>query len=257
MENEELALRYQQGQTEVIGVLWDGVEKFVRSCAWRFAETLPPERGVTLDDLVQTGFLAVEEAARRYTPDGGAKFTTFLSYWLTAKFRVAAGYHTRQPDPLNNRRTVRLDAPLDEEDAEGDTIGDETPDARVDVDAAVVDGVYQEQLRAALDDALNELPAVERAVLERKYFRSEGRQEIAASLGLPNVSTVTDRERRGLERLRSGTRASKRLEAFLSDEVNPYIGTGLYSFLHSGASAVEIATERRDRLAKKWEKENA
>lgn len=257
MENEELALRYQQGQTEVIGALWDGVEKFVRSRAWRFAETLPPERGLTLDDLVQIGFLAMTEAARTYTPDGGANFLTWLSYRLKSEFMDAAGYHARQPDPLNNRRTVRLDAPLDEEDAEGDTIGDETPDARVDVDAAVVDGVYQEQLRAALDDALNELPAVERAVLERKYYHSEGRQEIAVSLGLPNVSMVTDRERRGLERLRGGTRASKRLEAFLSDEVNPYIGTGLFSFLHSGASSVEIAAERRDRLTKKWEKENA
>lgn len=255
MENEELALRYQQGQTEVIGVLWDAVEKFVRSRAWQFAETLPPERGLTLDDLVQIGFIAVTEAAKTYAPDGGANFLTWLSYRLKSEFRIAAGYHTHRPDPLNDRSTVRLDAPLDEDDAEGDTLGDATPDDREDVDAAVVEGVYQEQLRAALDDALNELPEVERAVLEGRYFRAEGREEIAVSLGLPNAATVTRREQSGLEHLSRGTHG-RELEAFLSDEVNPYAGTGLFSFLHSGASAVEIAAERRERLARKWEKEN-
>ena len=255
MEKEELALRYQQGQTEVIGALWDAVEKFVRSRAWQFAEALPPERGLTLDDLVQIGFIAVTEAAKTYSPDGGANYLTWLSYQLKADFMRAAGYHVRHPDPLNDSHTAHLDTPLDTDDAESDTLGDTIPDARVDVDAAVVDVVYQEQLHAALNDALNELPVVERDVLERKYFRSEGREQIAVSLGLPNAATVTRREQSGLEHLSRGAHGQT-LEAFLSDEINPYIGTGLFSFRQSGASSVEKIAERRDRLARQWKKEN-
>ncbi len=255
MEKEELAQRYQQGQTEVIGPLWDAVEKFVYRYANQFTEKLRPECGVTLEDLEQIGFLAVEEAARTYDPDGGAGFLTWLAFFLRKDFMAAAGYHARHPDPLNDRRTVWLDAPLDEEDTDGDTLGDATPDARVDVDAAVVDGIYQEQLRAALDGALNDLPEVERDVLKGRYFRAEGREEIAVSLGLPNAATVTRRERRGLELLSRGTHG-RELEAFLYDETDPYHGVSYGAFTRSGASSVENTLIRRERLEWKWRKEN-
>lgn len=256
MENEELALRYQQGQTEVIGTLWGGVEKYVYHYANQFArDRLRPDCGATLEDLEQTGFIAVEEAARTYDPEGGAKFITWLSFYLLKEFKIVAGLHRKHPDPLNDRHTLRLDVPLDAEDAESDTLGDVTPDDRADIDAAVVDVVYQEQLRAALDDAMNDLPEVEREVLERKYYRCEGREKIAVSLGLPNADTVTRRERCGLEHLSNGAHGRK-LEAFLHDEVNPYAGGGLFSFRHNGASSVEIAAERREKLTRKWEKEN-
>jgi len=149
MKKEELALRYQQGQTEVIGALWDAVEKFVRSRAWQFAETLPPERGLTLDDLVQIGFIAVTEAAKTYAPDGGASFLTWLTYHLRNEFIAAAGYRRRHPDPLNDSRTAWLDSPLDADDADGASLGDEIPDGRIDVDSAVVDKVCQAALRHA------------------------------------------------------------------------------------------------------------
>ena len=256
MENEELALHYQQGRTEVIGALWSGVERFVRQRARQFAEKVPPERGVTLGDLEQTGFIAVVEAARTYSPNAGANFLTWLSYHLRKEFMEAAGYHAQHPDPLNDRNTLRLDAPLDEDDAEGDTVGDATPDKRVDVDAAVVDRIYQEQLRAALDDAMNDLPPMEREVMERKYYREEGREEIAASLGLPDAATVTRREQSGLERLSRGAHR-RELEAFLYDKTDPYRGVSYAAFARSGASSVENTVFRRERLRREQERKMA
>lgn len=252
MENEELALRYQQGQTEVIGALWDGVERFVGQQAGRFAASLPPERGVTEEDLKQTGFIAVAEAAERYDADAGANFITFLGYYLKKHFQQAAGY--RHPDPLIDSRTTRLDILLDADDEESDTLGDVTPDERVNVDAAVVDVIYQEQLHDALTGAMNDLPPVERDVLERKYFRAEERAEIAASLALPNVAAVTRRERSGLGHLACGPHGRK-LEAFLYDETDPYHGVSYGAFSRSGASSVENTVFRRERLRRKWKRE--
>ena len=252
--NEALALKYQQGDPAALALLWEGVERFVNQQAGRFSASLPPERGVTEEDLKQTGFIAVADAAERYDINGGANFVTYLGYYLKMHFQQAAGYHVRRPDPLNDSRTARLDTPLDADDAEGDTLGDALPDDRVDVDAAVVEGVYQEQLRAALDDAMNDLPAAERDVLERRYYRAEGRKKIAASLGLPDVATVTRRERSALDHLAQGA-CGRALEAFLRDETDPYHGISYGAFARSGASSVENTVFRRDRLRRKWKRE--
>ena len=254
MENEELALRYQQGDPAALALLWDGVERFVGQWAGRFAASLSPERGVTAEDLKQTGFIAVADAAERYDMNGGANFITFLGYYLTKHFRQAAGLHVRHPDPLNDSRTARLEILLDADDEESDTLGNVTPDDRVDVDAAVVDSIYQEQLHDALTGAMNDLPPVERDVLERRYYRAEGRKKIASSLGLPDVATVTRREQSALDHLARGTHRWA-LEAFLYDETDPYHGVSYGAYARSGASSVENTVFRRDWLRRKWKRE--
>jgi len=103
------------------------------------------------------------------------------------------------------------------------------------------------QLYDTLAEAMNALPEMERAVLERRYFRAEGRSEIALSLGLPDTATVTRREQSGLEYLSRGA-YGRALEAFLCDETDPYHGVSYAAFAQSGASSVENTVFRREQL---------
>jgi len=66
--------------------------RLVRSLARRYEGY-----GVSSEDLLGEGYLALVEAARRFDPDRGARFATYAAWWIRAHLRS----HT-----LENRRIV-------------------------------------------------------------------------------------------------------------------------------------------------------
>ena len=75
MTNEEII---QQGGNDVVAMLWDNNQGFIRKQAYRRSCR---HEGVEFEDLVQCGFLAVADAAEHYNPTSGA-FITALSVYL-------------------------------------------------------------------------------------------------------------------------------------------------------------------------------
>ncbi len=148
MNNEELALSIQAGDAAQCGPLWEQVKGIVIARARGYAAAygdLCAACGVTAEDLEQSGFLAMLDAAEDYDPGRGCKFNTLLSWKLKLQFRAAldGGRRRRARDPLNDCQS--LDAPAPGREEAGETVGDLLPDP-VPACEDAEERVFQEQL---------------------------------------------------------------------------------------------------------------
>ena len=72
MTNEELVALIQAGDRDRMGELWQNVERFVWQQAYR--RTQQGAEGDTVEDLYQSGYLALVDAANTYDPCKGKSF---------------------------------------------------------------------------------------------------------------------------------------------------------------------------------------
>lgn len=163
-------MRIQSGEQELMEQLWEQVRRLVYRYASGYLNAwIGKNVHFTLDDLVQSGYLGVVSAVQYYDPDEGLLFATYLKWTLTNEFRVVAGIRTSKRDPLDECSS--LDAPINSSESESDDLYRLTPDRAAAKSIAHVEhSLYREQLRAALDDVLYELPERTRNIIKRTYY---------------------------------------------------------------------------------------
>lgn len=156
--------------------------------------------GVEVENLVQSGYLALVAAADTYNPAAGRSFVSWLSLALKTAFAEAGGYRTRRQlhDPL--RHAGSLDT-LVNDDADGDTLGD------LQADPTAAQGfqdaekqLFVEQLHEALEKALDELPACQGDTLRRRFYQQQTLDEIAAKEAV-SKEAVRQWQAKGLQAL--------------------------------------------------------
>ena len=167
MTNEELALQIRAGERGRITELWARVRRFA---LWRARRWAAFGRGVTVDDLEQEAFIAL---------------LSVYALRLKAAFTAATGRRTQRDrlDPLD--RALSLDAPLND-DPDADTLEAvvEDPAGAAAIEEAEAHSDHQ-QLHGILDHALGALPAEQREVVRRRYYRGQTVAEIATATGVP------------------------------------------------------------------------
>lgn len=250
MTNEELAQRIQGGATERYGELWTQVKGLIAKWVFSFmarAGGLCARHGVTEEDLMQAGFLALVDGVAAYDPTEEYKLTTYLSLHLKKQFAAALGGGRRRntlspADPLNESASLEMPAG-DGED--GLTLLDQIPDETGETGfLEVEERVFQAQLRAALEVEICRTCTSEQAeVIRRRYFEGETLRRMAGRMGVP-YEKVRMWQERGLNRLRS--RSRHRLMPFFYPEYYAYSGNSLTAFRNFGASGVERAVERAE-----------
>ena len=234
MSNEEIVLRIQTGETELMEKLWEGVEKLIRKQANRVSHALGCRFGVEADDLYQTGYFAMVAAVDTYTADAGS-FTNWLMFYLKTAFAEASGYRTvkGRRDPLRN--SLSLDKPLGEQ-ADSAVFGDLIPDP---VAAATMESIeeklWRKQLQEAMEAVLRELPAEQTAVLRCRYYDGQTLAATAQQLGVTNCE-IRQLEGKGLKTLRHH-KLAKRIRPFY--DFDYYGGVSLNAFQNSGMSVQE------------------
>lgn len=241
MTNEELALKIQNGERDLIPPLWEQVERFIylksENWYWQHGETCI-RCGVALDDLKQVSYFAFLDAIRYYTSADGYKFLTYLVFPLRNRFNEACGIRTKAQAqrPLNRCKSLNAAVPGSEEGITyEDTIIDEL--AAEDFQKAE-DGIYSEQLRSVLDECLATLPEVQSTVIQYRYFEGLTAEKAGQKVGLTYVQ-CRNRETEGLRKLRRG-KNRKRLEAFAEDIISRYAYCGSYSLWKAtGTSSTE------------------
>ena len=225
MTNEELVSEIQSGKTELIEVLWLQIEDLIKWAARRYflqimASGSTP--GLEPDDLVQTAYFGLIEAVERYDPEQGTLFTTFLLWHVRRAFQSCIGRtERRRNDPLNN--AVSLDIPIDNEDPDGSTRLDFVPDPRDQFQAAD-DRIFNDELRAALDAALDRLPANEARVLRGEFFESRTQTQLAEELSC-SFQNIHQLKRNALHHIRHSS-SRKKLEQFVDWKTDFYRGNG-------------------------------
>jgi len=242
MTNEELAIKIHAGETELLPVLWDQIEKVVKMLAWRFYQT-HRERcdsfGVSVDDLYQQGYFGFLESVKNYDDEQvatGYKFLTTSNIYFKKEFCAACKMHTKQW--RNKIIPVSLETPVSEDDDEltlNDSISD--PDAEAAFDN-ILKLDYLEGLRKDLNSALYKLEKRQWQVIEYLFFQGKSYKDTAEAL---NIGV------RAVEKLRGDAlfilAKNKYLREKYKDEIIERYGYGfgLQKFKNLGMSSQERA----------------
>lgn len=244
MTNEELALKIQAGEVELMSELWLQVDKFVRLRAYNFASGQAwSERcravGITQDDLYCVGYFALEPAVKSYDPEKGA-FITIFGYYLKRTFINEIGMHKsggkwyEKPDAISSAVSLQETASTGKD-------GDELSlEAMIEDEQAqkpfddIEDALYNQALHNDLEAALDGLRPRDAQVIRDHYYNLLSPDEQAQKLGVSR-STVNSIRTRALLLLRKHAR----LQAYRSRFLNSTALTGFKAWKETGMSQQE------------------
>lgn len=239
MTNEELVAKIQAGERDRLPQLWSQVERFVAKRANHIMTMyavgyMANSGGVEFDDLYNSGYLALVAAVDTYQPEKGMKFISWFAFFVKTAFGNAGGWTSQKNDAL--RRAVSLDAPIDGED-DSDPISQIVEDTGAAQDIqAVEDKIFQEQLHAALERAMQQLTVEETEAIKGKYFEGRELSKIEKNAVL-----------RGMAKLKRPT-GHRELLPYIEGRTPFYLRVGVQAFQRDGESSVERIVFLRDRL---------
>lgn len=245
--NAALAALAATGNTFALGQLWEINKGLLRSLFWRWYpshKALADAHGLTADDFEQEGYFAVQYAAEHYDPGKGFAFSTWLAYAMQRQIdRALTGGHRRNvtdadgkqhtvsADPLNH--CTSLDVPLDDEDGGAATLGDLQPaPAAAGELLDVEERLYQEQLHAALEEALYKLTEREQAVIRGNFYAGKSVRQISEEQGL-TIGQANTAKANAFRKLRRNPRLMRWREE--SIRTHAWRGTGFTAWAHGGS----------------------
>ena len=201
MTNEELVALIQAGERGRIPELWAQVRRLVWKHAIRWDRALEGRNGATVEDYVQAGFIGFLHAVDYYKPDRGSSFAHTLVMCIKNPFtetaRLRGSKQCNEPSHL-----ASLDAPLLDDEPDGDTLGEFIEDPHGE-DAFLE--VEDRQLHDAVVAALDTLSAEEKKVIRLRYWDEFTLDQIAAALG-QSKRYVSDVHNKALRKLRNPSR---------------------------------------------------
>ncbi|MDR1668684.1 MAG: sigma-70 family RNA polymerase sigma factor [Oscillospiraceae bacterium] len=239
MSNEELAALVKQGDRNAAAELWEQTHRLIYKLMGKYAP-LCALCGVEMEDLRQTGYLAMIRAVNAYDPDRPTLFTSYLGFHVSNAARETLGFAGRgrtKPPPVPRSLSEPLDmAGITLED----TITD--PDAAAPFERADED-IYTAQLHDALEECLDRLTEKQSHTLRELYYRGRSKADLARDTGVTRQG-VNGIERQALWRMCTGENAA-RLREYREDIISrSRRHSGFASFAASGYSSVEWAAER-------------
>ena len=154
---------------------------------------LDGRRGVDVNDLVQSGFLAMLDAAKSFDANAGFAFMTWLGFKIKTAFQEATGCRTKRQmmEPIDN--AISLETPLTDEE-NGDVLGDLIIDTAAELAFdEIAENDRLRRLHDALEEALSTVPPEQADALRMKYFAGCSADARACQKGLralrhPNIS---------------------------------------------------------------------
>lgn len=238
MTNEELALKAKSGDQAAVAQLWEQVKNLVfRYIARSYNQRTEQftKSGVTMDDLMQEGFLAILDAVRAFNPDKGWKFTAWINYPLQNHLNAILGIRNGRikTHPLNE--CISLDAPASMED-ENYTIGDSIEDESAkEMFETVEDKVFNKQLHDTLELCLSEIDSRQERVIREIFYNNKALKEISVEMNI-SYECVGQLKYGGFRKLRICPH-SKQLKAFADEIITTCAccGTGFSSWYGRGS----------------------
>lgn len=168
MTNEDLALMAAGGDEESMRALYIAVAPLVLNLTKKYFP-LCVGRITDPEDLVQSGYFAVWEAARAFDPARGCRFTTTLQYHIQRVCWEQLGFRRKQ------LKTVSLSAPIgdDEDLTVEDTIADKLD---------IYEYSSLNEMQKTIREAVNELPNRQKFIIYRYYYGEATIEQIAGEL---------------------------------------------------------------------------
>ena len=235
MTNEELATAIQNGNEELMCQLWEQCKGFICQQALKWSRAWEQRTDFDIDDLIQSGYIALCDAVRSFQKDRGS-FIALLSFHLKTEFSKVAGCRTaaQMKDPSYN--AVSLDAPA-YNDAENETTLGEVIEAPEMGFEAVEDDLYNQQLKSLVREAVDSIPKQQSKGVDLYYLQGKSQKETAERLCVSG-SRAQQVIKEGLKSLRRSQYMSQFVDIYFGSR-NYYIGTGYSSYKNSGTSSPE------------------
>lgn len=245
MTNEELAIAIQNGQHEYFLQLWEQCYKFIRKKAYRWAMAWSGSTGFDLDDLTQSGFIALCEAVDKFQAERGS-FLTILSYTLNTEFQCVVGCRTTKRDPLAN--AISLEQPA-KGDPEGLSVGDTL--AAKDELEALEERITAEQIASIIWESIKILSENQHKAIRLHYKDGKTYKEISEILGC-SCGSAGQLVKHGLSKLRTSGAALTLSDLYYQEECNPYRHTGVSFFKDKRCSSPEYEVIKKEQLFGKY-----
>ena len=177
--DEELIIRYRDGDKQIVDYLMDKYKHVVRSKAGRMFIL-----GADKDDLIQEGMIGLFKAVRDYDSGRDASFLTFAELCISRQMYTAIQAANRKKHlPLNSN--ISLYKNQEDETLEGQLIGAIQNFSEQNPEEILIDRENVEALQTIIDQ---ELSTFERQVLELS-MTGMGYIDIARLLGKDPKST--------------------------------------------------------------------
>lgn len=223
MTNEQLAQLIQSGDNGRMIDLWEQVRRWVACMAIRWHRAFNGTRGVEMDDLISSGYLAMAAAVDTFDAAADNSFIGWLTFYLKAEFCEL--YHVKTPhqrnDLLNNADSLSEPVPYADDLTMEDMVADPV-DPYEDPEQAM----YLEQLHDALEAALDAIPENLSDALRRRFYQGQTLSKAAKDIGIA-PENVRQRENKALRNLR-----------------NPKIARGLRPFLYPDSDVYAAGLRR-------------
>ena len=199
MSNEELVAAIQAGDTERMGALWEQVAGL---CCWKAKQVMTAldlrgsSCGVELDDLMQTGYIALVNAVETYQPEKNIKLATYASRCIENEILMYLRKNAAR------RGEVSFDEPLNTDWDGNELLLSDILGTEADIVLQPIEADADCQM---LLTALNTLTRREREIITLRYGlggrREQTQKEVADRLGI-SQSYISRLEKRTLQRLR-------------------------------------------------------
>lgn len=186
---------------KLMETLWLAVKRLIGLWACKHGEN---RRLYDLDDLMQSGYLALHDAVQGFDPEAGMEFTTYLNYHIRGRFAEVSGRRGSKTRP--ELGAVSLDAPLDGDDASAriDFIAD--PESRYIYDD-LTERIGNRQMYDAIIMEMQKLPDEHRRALELTLIGGKSYKAAAEIEGCA-PDTMRKWKEKGLRKLR-GSKACR------------------------------------------------
>lgn len=204
------------------------------------------DRAVSVEDLVQSGFFALVQAAQSYDPAKGKTWAAWAAWHIMGEFRRILGIdHGQFIRPDTGAKA--LDRPLRNARNKGTTLMDKlVDDSLPEADAALIDA----ELRKCVRTAVARLPEGQRQAMELCGLRQLSAREAAVRIGMS-----PGRVRRLYDRAEARLSADKQLRtmANLDERTRFHAHKGVAAFNRDWTSVTEGAALWRIEQRQKME----
>ena len=190
MENEELALKIQAGQTELYGELWERCRKLLYYILARYQNGITLPNYINGEDLEQCMYGALRAAVKSYDSGKGYKFTSYLH------FHVMNTVQAQLPD--KHITEISANQPVEDDEGKSGELQDFIED---DTAALQFNNIELSELRATVRKAVAALPERQRICITLYFFEGLTYRQISERTGY-TIYIVTTAIHKGLYMLR-------------------------------------------------------
>ena len=201
MTNEELALKIQAGQFDLILELWNNVRKLIAFIARKYLPGDFSTNRIEVDDLIQSGYFGFIKAINAYDASKNYKFSTYLTYYVKNAIRRELGIDSRNIKKDALLCSSSIDSPLRLNDDESEfTLADLIP--AEDKYEGLCEKIATDRLISIVLHELDKLDEFHRDILIKRYIKNMSLSEVAKELNCSR-NNVHLHEKTALKKLRN------------------------------------------------------